>query len=955
MSWASSWTGSDQDDEKFDITKSHSNTNNLSGKNNLVQSTNSTNSINSSNGSFSPKIGDKKGSTGLPPPNHITKSGSQSTSSLSKESSSGSLLPTQPLSPSTPRDNGQSSREYNVSSIGSNSSLSSVTSSNSSKGTPTSPNTPRNEPQPKHDGYLRDRYQMVQLQQHHNVQFGNTGSDWSFMMAMDSESGKELHRSMTSMSLKYDSPSSSSPPVNGSNSSLKSSNGMGPPLKSESSSGSLNSYKSTTSSSGKLPQSPLLSPNPSSPLKTSGGMGPPPSTYMITPTSITNSPIVKKDSKTKNLDKHKKNGSNSSSVSLSLTTNTSISITSTSTFSSGVSSMNSSNGVSIIKHHSNENSANNSTSSSPISGSPITPSTTPPNKSMQVDLLGFLRKRKPSNSESPKGSPRTTNKELGMTDDSDPLSPLAEDDEEVFSLNASFNSGTDKLYEGWMEMLVSRHWKKLWFVLRVPNLEYYKGWWEDKNTTQPSEDNGKILLNYWYTFSKVSVEDGKAIFSLIQSSDVEKVGKKQDKIKFRCEDEQLAKRWIHELEDVIRKRKETTVTLRPLQANEIKTRDRRPTISSPQVYTNLQGLLPSQKLQFPQEMLDELEPDEKLCLDQVKTLLDEFPAKPLPEGETLSSYRSKRRSNDGYYRVLSMDGGGLRSVMTCILIERIVKKFPQFLDYVDIFTGTSAGSIVAAGLACEIPPKATRRVLELTALPVFGKKRFNPVNNAKFNNRVLKAGCYVFFTDKKFYEIPRKLAVPCFQLDSEYPPEAKDFAPSVRRWQPRVFHNLGPCEDYLTQDIVGDVLLRSAAAPTYFSSYQGYIDGGVFANNPGLSAISLAMSPQLDKIPSDKIICISIGTGQASHYMEGGQDYDWGLLNWAPKLGNLLIGAQVDYLTQLCDNILGEKHHRLNPPLGDQTSMDDPKLVTELATIANGIDLDETFKWIENVFLPKTR
>ncbi len=36
------------------------------------------------------------------------------------------------------------------------------------------------------------------------------------------------------------------------------------------------------------------------------------------------------------------------------------------------------------------------------------------------------------------------------------------------------------------------------------------------------------------------------------------------------------------------------------------------------------------------------------------------------------------------------------------------------------------------------------------------------------------------------------------------------------------------------------------AAPTFFPSYQGYIDGGVFAHNPSSSALSLLMGPILN-------------------------------------------------------------------------------------------------------------
>jgi len=769
---------------------------------------------------------------------------------------------------------------------------------------------------------------------------GNIG-DWSsFMIAMDAEDGKELHRSMSTLTINKDAIT----PLN-----LNKELTKEPPTIGFALSSHLPTV-SVTKDHGIKSNTTTTTSTTNSPLKTSNGItkGPPPflkgSGGISSSPSPQNSPVSK-------LQFTKQMVDGSLAASLHYKTDN----------------------ISISSGSSPSTPPLGSLSSSPRNAVPPSP----PLSSSREDSYNsffsiFARKKKANNGG--ESSPRTPR---GGTSDnmSDTVSTvselpsLAEADEEEQEhplMGMGFDksmSNIDKIYEGWMEFAISsKSWKKRWFVLRGIHLEYYKGWWENQSAiTENSEDNGKILLNYWYTFTQVTIEDGKHIFSIIQSSDVEKLGSKKSKLKFRVEDETIARRWITECETIIKKRKDTTVTLRPLQAAEhhrFLPGGRRPTIVQPFIPPTPvdpnDNTITSTNINIPSHLTDSLESDEKAVLDKVKLLLDEFKPKPLPQGETASTYRNKRRSSDGYYRILSMDGGGLRSVMVCILVERIVKRFPTLLEYVDVFTGTSAGSIVAAGLACEYPPKGTRRVLELTALPVFGKKRpgFN-MGNAKYFNRLLRASVYVFFQDKKFVDIQRKLAIPAFQLDSNYPPESVVDAPKVRRWMPRVFHNLGSGESWLCQDVVSETLVRSASAPTYFPSHQGFIDGGVFANNPGLSAMSLAMSPSNDNIPADKIIVLSIGTGISSVFMEGGPDYDWGLLNWAPKLGNLLLGSQVDYLAQLCDNILGERHHRLNPDIGDCTSMDDPKLVTELATLANTIDLSDTFNWIEKHFLPK--
>jgi len=46
---------------------------------------------------------------------------------------------------------------------------------------------------------------------------------------------------------------------------------------------------------------------------------------------------------------------------------------------------------------------------------------------------------------------------------------------------------------------------------------------------------------------------------------------------------------------------------------------------------------------------------------------------------------------------------------------------------------------------------------------------------------------------------------------------------------PNAFHNLNDHPSSNSGDFVVDSILRSSAAPVYFSAYQGFIDGGVFA------------------------------------------------------------------------------------------------------------------------------
>src|SRR6266849_2029556 len=51
------------------------------------------------------------------------------------------------------------------------------------------------------------------------------------------------------------------------------------------------------------------------------------------------------------------------------------------------------------------------------------------------------------------------------------------------------------------------------------------------------------------------------------------------------------------------------------------------------------------------------------------------------------------------YRILALDGGGIRGVYTAVLLQRLSKEVPGFLGRADLLAGTSTGGILALALA----------------------------------------------------------------------------------------------------------------------------------------------------------------------------------------------------------------------------------------------------------------
>jgi patatin-like phospholipase/acyl hydrolase len=87
-----------------------------------------------------------------------------------------------------------------------------------------------------------------------------------------------------------------------------------------------------------------------------------------------------------------------------------------------------------------------------------------------------------------------------------------------------------------------------------------------------------------------------------------------------------------------------------------------------------------------------------------------------------------------------------------------------------------------------------------------------------------------------------------------------------------------------------DVVRRATAAETYFPSWKGYADGGVFANNPAMVAVAAAV--RVMKVPVGDMEVLSIGTGRSPN---GGQANPKSLLQWGEWLvPALLNGAAED-------------------------------------------------------------
>ena len=69
-------------------------------------------------------------------------------------------------------------------------------------------------------------------------------------------------------------------------------------------------------------------------------------------------------------------------------------------------------------------------------------------------------------------------------------------------------------------------------------------------------------------------------------------------------------------------------------------------------------------------------------------------------------------SNRSPCRILSFDGGGIRGLLSLVVLERLDAEVPGWLDSVDLLAGTSTGGTIALGLAHGVPVPTLRALYE---------------------------------------------------------------------------------------------------------------------------------------------------------------------------------------------------------------------------------------------------
>ena len=218
----------------------------------------------------------------------------------------------------------------------------------------------------------------------------------------------------------------------------------------------------------------------------------------------------------------------------------------------------------------------------------------------------------------------------------------------------------------------------------------------------------------------------------------------------------------------------------------------------------------------------------------------------------------------------------------------------------DVLAGTSAGALVAGGLALGRSPDELSQVLEHYGPKIFAPSRglsWRWLVTAKYDARPLHAA-----VDDVLRGDARTLSA--FRHLLAFP------AVDETRGVPVILTNADPNTAHIP---LRDAVLASAAAPTYFPAHRikaldgrRFVDGGLYANAPDIAALTLALR-RWTAINLRDIHVTSIGTTYGSSASPHGRAHPGakGIYAWAmrPKgrILKLAMRGTTDHAVDLMD------------------------------------------------------
>jgi predicted acylesterase/phospholipase RssA len=267
-------------------------------------------------------------------------------------------------------------------------------------------------------------------------------------------------------------------------------------------------------------------------------------------------------------------------------------------------------------------------------------------------------------------------------------------------------------------------------------------------------------------------------------------------------------------------------------------------------------------------------------------------------------------------KVLAIDGGGIRGLIPALVLAEIERRCGRRAGQLfDLVAGTSTGAIIACGLTRPEPLAAERiaRIYREEGPRIFDRsllKRFTSADgylDQRYESGALLDSLRRHLGGTLLAEADPPVLITVYDLER------------------RRAMLLGARNDISMVDAAH----ASAAAPSYFEPVRvgamTLVDGGVFATNPAMFAYAV--------LDGGAELVVSLGCGEHTRRLPFEQVRDWGRLEWARPVLDVVFDGTADAVDIQLGALLGTGYVRLQTPLDEASDELDDASPENLAAL----------------------
>jgi len=288
-------------------------------------------------------------------------------------------------------------------------------------------------------------------------------------------------------------------------------------------------------------------------------------------------------------------------------------------------------------------------------------------------------------------------------------------------------------------------------------------------------------------------------------------------------------------------------------------------------------------------------------------------------------------------RILSIDGGGIKGIVPAVVLLHLEKLLKQLSnnqnsrihDYFDLFSGASTGAIIIAGLLSpdknNRPKYSPEEILDLyleNGHIIFNSSLFQEIKsvsgivNVKYDPDGLESVFEKYFGKSELKGLLKPSLIPVYDLS-----RGKNYFFRQQKALTSPRHNF-----YVKDLLRGATSALSYFPPAQISTVNGlehrcFIDGGVFANNPALSAYA-EFRYHNSQLHAKDTMMLSLGTGRKTTNLDCEVTANWGAAEWLYQgsyLTSNAVASASDYqLNAVYDN--KPNYLRLDASFDDEQS-----------------------------------